>query len=108
MTIQLIRSSLTTPIGFNDFRGTALQITLTPEELDNHNDISRNLGDNRGHGLHPSLFSPDGQVQQIADPVGVSIVWGSCVPIQRVSSNLCAGEHGNMFSVQLTGLGASK
>jgi hypothetical protein len=47
-------------IGFNDFRGTALQITLTPEELDNHNDISRNLGDNRGHGLHPSLFSPDG------------------------------------------------
>ena len=47
-------------IGFNDFRGTALQITLTPEELAGCNDISRNLGDNRGHGLHPSLFGPGG------------------------------------------------
>jgi hypothetical protein len=28
-------------IGFNDFRGTTLQIELTPEELDEHNDISR-------------------------------------------------------------------
>jgi hypothetical protein len=47
-------------IGFNDFRGTTLQIALTPEDLEDHNDISRNLGNNRGHGLHPSLFSPDG------------------------------------------------
>ena len=47
-------------IGFNDFRGTALQITLTPVELDDENDISRNLGENRGHGLHPSLFGPGG------------------------------------------------
>jgi hypothetical protein len=47
-------------IGFNDFRGTALQIALTPEELAYYNDISRNLGDNRGHGLHPSLFGPGG------------------------------------------------
>ncbi len=47
-------------IGFNDFRGTALQIVLTPEELEDYNDISRNLGDSRGQGLHPSLFAPGG------------------------------------------------
>ena len=47
-------------VGFNDFRGTVRQIALTPEDLANHNDISRNLGDNRGHGLHPSLFGPGG------------------------------------------------
>jgi len=47
-------------IGFNDFRGTALQISLTPKELEDYNDISRNLGDNRGHGLPPSLFGPGG------------------------------------------------
>ena len=46
-------------IGFNDFRGTALQIVLTPETLADANDISRNLGENRGHGLHPSVFHPD-------------------------------------------------
>jgi hypothetical protein len=45
-------------IGFNDFRGTATQIVLTPEELSDVNDISRNLGDNRGHGLHPTSFGP--------------------------------------------------
>jgi hypothetical protein len=47
-------------IGFNDFRGTELQIALTPENLDECNYISRNLGDNRGHGLHPSIFGPGG------------------------------------------------
>jgi hypothetical protein len=47
-------------IGFNDFRGTAIQIVLTPDNLDEYNDISRNLGDNRGHGLHPSTFGPGG------------------------------------------------
>jgi hypothetical protein len=47
-------------IGFNDFRGTALQIYLTPQELEDYNSISRNLGDNRGHGLHPSVFGPGG------------------------------------------------
>jgi len=47
-------------IGFNDFRGTEQQIALTPEELADCNYISRNLGDNRGHGLHPSLFGPGG------------------------------------------------
>lgn len=46
-------------IGFNDFRGTALQIVLTPENLDTINNISRNLGDSRGHGSHPSVFSAD-------------------------------------------------
>jgi len=45
-------------IGFNDFRGTELQIVLTPEELSDYNVISRNLGDNRGHGAHPSVFGP--------------------------------------------------
>ncbi len=48
-------------IGFNDFRGTAFQIALTPESLDDVNNISRNLGDNRGHGLHPKAFGPGGQ-----------------------------------------------
>ena len=47
-------------IGFNDLRGTVLQIALTPENLDEVNDISRNLGNNRGHGLHPSAFGPGG------------------------------------------------
>jgi len=47
-------------IGFNDFRGTTLQIALTPEELGDYNYISRNLGNKRGHGLHPSLFGPGG------------------------------------------------
>ncbi len=46
-------------IGFNDLRGTTLQLDITPG-LENYNNISRNLGDNRGHGLHPSLFSPGG------------------------------------------------
>jgi len=45
-------------IGYNDFRGTVLQIALTPESLADCNTISRNLGDNRGHGAHPSLFGP--------------------------------------------------
>jgi len=47
-------------IGFNDLRGTATQISLTPESLADVNDISRNFGDNRGHGLHPSVFGPGG------------------------------------------------
>jgi hypothetical protein len=45
--------------GFNDFRGTAVQIDLTPDNLDEFNSISRNLDENRGHGLHPSVFHPD-------------------------------------------------
>jgi hypothetical protein len=47
-------------IGFNDFRGTTLQIALIPVELEDCNTLSRNLGDNRGHGLHPSAFGPGG------------------------------------------------
>ena len=46
-------------IGFNDLRDTAMQIALTPADLDSANDISRNLGENRGHGLHPSAFGSD-------------------------------------------------
>ncbi len=46
-------------IGFNDFRGTTLQIVLTPDSLDTLNPISRNLGENRGHGLHPSAFGSE-------------------------------------------------
>ncbi|NIN63783.1 MAG: hypothetical protein GTO63_03525 [Anaerolineae bacterium] len=47
-------------VGFNDLRGTQTGIVLTPANLDEVNDISRNLGDNRGQGLHPSLFGPGG------------------------------------------------
>lgn len=43
-------------IGFNDFRGTTNQIWLSPAELGAENTLSRNLGSNRGHGLHPSVF----------------------------------------------------
>jgi hypothetical protein len=43
-------------VGFNDFRGTDLQVVLTPEALGDENVISRNLGDNRGQGAHPSAF----------------------------------------------------
>lgn len=46
-------------IGFNDFRGTALQLALSPPALDvPTNAISRNLGQNRGHGLPPAAFDP--------------------------------------------------
>lgn len=46
-------------VGFNDLRDTAIQLVLTPDALDNPvNDISRNLGENRGHGLHPAAFLP--------------------------------------------------
>jgi hypothetical protein len=47
-------------IGFNDFRGTEVQIALTPDNLIECNAISRNLGSNRGHGLHPGVFGPGG------------------------------------------------
>lgn len=47
-------------IGFNDFRRSANQISVTPATLDHPvNMISRNLGDNRGHGAHPSVFRAD-------------------------------------------------
>jgi hypothetical protein len=44
---------------FNDWREMASQIVLTPITLDSCNAISRNLGENRGHGLHPKAFMPD-------------------------------------------------
>ncbi len=46
-------------IGFNDFRGTETQVTLTPTTLDTVNTISRNLGENRGKGSHPKVFGPN-------------------------------------------------
>lgn len=46
-------------IGFNDFRGTLSQIALSHDILDSYNDISRNLGENRGHGAHPKAFLHD-------------------------------------------------
>ncbi|MEW6659890.1 MAG: hypothetical protein AB1424_14625 [Thermodesulfobacteriota bacterium] len=42
---------------FNDFRGTALQIDLTPDNLDQYNLILRNLGKNRGHKGHRKFFN---------------------------------------------------
>jgi len=46
-------------IGFNDLRGTAVQLAFSPAALDDPvNIISRNLGENRGHGLHPAAFEP--------------------------------------------------
>ena len=49
-------------IGFNDWRGTVNQMFISPSELELEtvNKISRNLGDNRGHGSHPSVFGPGG------------------------------------------------
>lgn len=46
-------------IGFNDLRGTELQIALTPSDLDTVNALSRNFGENRGHGLHPRALLLD-------------------------------------------------
>lgn len=46
-------------VGFNDFRGTELQVALTPSDLDTVNALSRNFGDNRGHGLHPKALLID-------------------------------------------------
>jgi hypothetical protein len=54
------RPPSTSAIGFNDWRGTATQMAFSPAELEDCYDVSRNLGDNRGHGLHPSLFKPSG------------------------------------------------
>jgi hypothetical protein len=44
---------------FNHLRGTESQLLLTPDGPDTVN-MSRNLGDNRGHGAHPSAFEPGG------------------------------------------------
>lgn len=38
-------------VAHNDLRGTVLQIALTPENLDEVNQIRRNRGDNRHHGM---------------------------------------------------------
>ena len=46
-------------IGYNDWRGTELQMDIT-SGLEEYNNISRNFGENRGQGLHPLLFGPGG------------------------------------------------
>ena len=38
-------------VTFNDFRGTEIQIDLTPDNLGDYNNISRNFGENRWHFL---------------------------------------------------------
>ena len=38
-------------IGFNDLRGTSLQLDLTPDNLDEVNWIFKNSGEKRGHGF---------------------------------------------------------
>jgi hypothetical protein len=47
-------------VGFNDVRGViGVPIALNPPDVENENNISRNLGDdanNRGHGLHPKVL----------------------------------------------------
>ncbi len=47
-------------VGFNDVRDVAdVPIALNPEQVEENNAISRNLGDdtnNRGHGLHPKAL----------------------------------------------------
>ena len=43
-------------ITFNDFRGTLVQISLTPFDLGLYNDISRNLGEDRGLRRNSKAF----------------------------------------------------
>ena len=47
-------------------------------------------------------------VDDFDDNTGGEIIWGSYVIIQQVSNDKCAGEHGNIFSVQPAGFGAYK
>jgi hypothetical protein len=46
-------------IGYNDWRGTELQMDITLG-LEEYNNISRNFGENHGQGLHPLVFGPGG------------------------------------------------
>lgn len=43
-------------IRFNDFRGTANQILISPPGLESCNYFIKNFGENRGHDLHPNLI----------------------------------------------------
>ena len=58
------------------------------------------------------VYPPGGPVDAdgdgFDDNTGGSIIWGAYVRIQQVSNDTCAGEHGNIFSVQPTGFGAYK
>ncbi len=58
-----VHDLLDNKVGFNDVRGMleieGTPIDLYPDELDDSNKISRNLGDdanNRGHGVHPQVL----------------------------------------------------
>jgi hypothetical protein len=42
-------------IKFNDFRGSANQLQISPAELEICNTFTKNLGDNRGNGENPNL-----------------------------------------------------
>jgi hypothetical protein len=42
-------------IAFNDFRGSSLEMSFDPVETEDCNTISRNLGQNRGHGEIPAV-----------------------------------------------------
>lgn len=46
-------------VTFNDFRGTTLQIALTPAVIDQYNQIARNLGNNRGRGRGAKVIDPE-------------------------------------------------
>ena len=58
------------------------------------------------------VYPPGGPVDAnndgFDDNTGGSIIWGAYVRIQQVSNDTCAGEHGNVFSVQPSGFGAYK
>ncbi|MFC1930000.1 right-handed parallel beta-helix repeat-containing protein [Chloroflexota bacterium] len=41
-------------IGFNDFRGSTIEMYVYPDEAEANNIISRNLGENCGHGVTPA------------------------------------------------------
>jgi hypothetical protein len=41
-------------VAFNDFRGSSIEIYLSPPEVEDHNTVTRNLEKNRGHGEAPA------------------------------------------------------
>jgi len=56
--------------------------------------------------VYPPGGVVDADTNGYDDITGGSIIWGAYVRIQQVSNDTCAGEHGNIFSVQPTGFGA--
>lgn len=41
-------------VAFNDFRGSSIEMLFYPEETEDNNTVSRNLGRNRGNGIVPA------------------------------------------------------